>query len=203
MPVSDCELTQMFEHVLTLSKVDPTQSVAVLKSHYSDPRTARAAMDVAEADERALRRQIAAVEQRAQGFLEARAVARDGEADRLPPPRLVIAGVEIERLRIGGLRGSLVTHQIESQRLIGQHLARGNAGSAGAIELRDRLARPPGTQIDRAKAQREHGEQLYGYITILSTLALFAFVPHYGSWLDRHSRKTAMLAAEVSSTGCG
>jgi MFS family permease len=45
--------------------------------------------------------------------------------------------------------------------------------------------------------QREHGEQLYGYITILSTLALFAFVPHYGSWLDRHSRKTAMLAAEV------
>jgi len=33
MPVSDCELTQMFEHVLKLSRVDPTQSVAVLKSH--------------------------------------------------------------------------------------------------------------------------------------------------------------------------
>lgn len=48
MPVSDCELTQMFEHVLTLSKVDPTQSVAVLKSHYSDPRTVRAAMDAAQ-----------------------------------------------------------------------------------------------------------------------------------------------------------
>lgn len=48
MPVSDCELTQMFEHVLTLSKVDLTQSVAVLKSHYSDPRTVRAAMDAAQ-----------------------------------------------------------------------------------------------------------------------------------------------------------
>lgn len=48
MPVSDCELTQMFEHVLKLSKVDSTQSVAVLKSHYSDPRTVRAAMDAAQ-----------------------------------------------------------------------------------------------------------------------------------------------------------
>ena len=47
MPVSDCELTQMFEHVLKLSKVDPTQSVAVLKSHYSDARTVRAAMEAA------------------------------------------------------------------------------------------------------------------------------------------------------------
>jgi MFS family permease len=45
--------------------------------------------------------------------------------------------------------------------------------------------------------QREHGAQLYGYVTILSTIALFALVPHYGSWLDRHSRKTAMLAAEI------
>lgn len=44
--------------------------------------------------------------------------------------------------------------------------------------------------------QREGGERLYGYITILSTLALFAMVPHYGAWLDRHSRKAAMLAAE-------
>lgn len=45
--------------------------------------------------------------------------------------------------------------------------------------------------------QREGGERLYGYITILSTLALFAMVPHYGAWLDRHSRKAAMLAAEI------
>ncbi|HEY0285513.1 MAG TPA: 2,5-dihydroxypyridine 5,6-dioxygenase [Pseudomonas sp.] len=48
MPVSDCQLTQMFEHVLKLSKVDATQSVAVLKSHYSDQRTVRAAMDAAQ-----------------------------------------------------------------------------------------------------------------------------------------------------------
>lgn len=48
MPVSDTELTQMFEHVLKLSKVDPTQSVAVLKSHYSNERIVRAAMDAAQ-----------------------------------------------------------------------------------------------------------------------------------------------------------
>lgn len=48
MPVSDTELTQMFERVLTLSKVDSTQSVAVLKSHYSNPRTVRAATDAAQ-----------------------------------------------------------------------------------------------------------------------------------------------------------
>jgi hypothetical protein len=34
MPVSNAQLTQMFEHVLKLSRVDETQSVAVLKSHY-------------------------------------------------------------------------------------------------------------------------------------------------------------------------
>ncbi|WP_372740817.1 2,5-dihydroxypyridine 5,6-dioxygenase [Neptunomonas sp.] len=48
MPVSDSELTRMFEHVLTLSKVDETQSVAILKSHYSNERTVRAAMDAAQ-----------------------------------------------------------------------------------------------------------------------------------------------------------
>lgn len=48
MPVSDVELTQMFEHVLKLSKVDATQSVAVLKSHYSNARTVKAAMDAAQ-----------------------------------------------------------------------------------------------------------------------------------------------------------
>jgi MFS family permease len=45
--------------------------------------------------------------------------------------------------------------------------------------------------------QRAQGTLLYGYITIFSTLVLFALVPHYGAWLDRHSRKTAMLAAEA------
>lgn len=48
MPVSNAQLTQMFEHVLKLSRVDDTQSVAVLKSHYSDPRTVNAAMEAAQ-----------------------------------------------------------------------------------------------------------------------------------------------------------
>jgi 2,5-dihydroxypyridine 5,6-dioxygenase len=48
MPVSDSELTRMFEHVLKLSKIDATQSVAILKSHYSNARTVRAAMDAAQ-----------------------------------------------------------------------------------------------------------------------------------------------------------
>ncbi len=48
MPVSQTELTQMFEHVLRLSKVDETQSVAVLKSHYSNERSVAAAMDAAQ-----------------------------------------------------------------------------------------------------------------------------------------------------------
>lgn len=48
MPVSQNDLTQMLEHVLKLSKVDETQSVAVLKSHYSNQRTAAAAMEAAQ-----------------------------------------------------------------------------------------------------------------------------------------------------------
>lgn len=48
MPVSNAQLTQMFEHVLKLSRVNETQSVAVLKSHYSDPRTVNAAMEAAQ-----------------------------------------------------------------------------------------------------------------------------------------------------------
>ncbi len=45
--------------------------------------------------------------------------------------------------------------------------------------------------------QREGGERLYGWITILATIVLFAFAPYYGAWLDRHSRKTALLAGEA------
>ncbi|NON50135.1 2,5-dihydroxypyridine 5,6-dioxygenase, partial [Klebsiella pneumoniae] len=48
MPVSNAQLTQMFEHVLKLSRVDETQSVAVVKSHYSVPRTVNAAMEAAQ-----------------------------------------------------------------------------------------------------------------------------------------------------------
>jgi len=47
MAVNDSQLGQMFEQVLGLSRVDATQSVAILKSHYSDPRTVRAATDAA------------------------------------------------------------------------------------------------------------------------------------------------------------
>ncbi|SEG87214.1 2,5-dihydroxypyridine 5,6-dioxygenase [Marinobacterium lutimaris] len=48
MPVSNSELAQMFEEVLRLSKVDETQSVAILKSHYSNERIVSAAMDAAQ-----------------------------------------------------------------------------------------------------------------------------------------------------------
>lgn len=48
MPVSNSQLSQMFEHVLTLSKVTPNESVAILKSHYSDQRTVAAAFDAAQ-----------------------------------------------------------------------------------------------------------------------------------------------------------
>lgn len=47
MPVNDSQFTQMFEQVLSLSKVDATQSVAILKSHYSNQRTVSAAMNAA------------------------------------------------------------------------------------------------------------------------------------------------------------
>lgn len=45
MPVGDIELLNMFEHVLRLSRVDETQSVAVLKSANSNPRLVWAAME--------------------------------------------------------------------------------------------------------------------------------------------------------------
>jgi 2,5-dihydroxypyridine 5,6-dioxygenase len=48
MPVGDSELLSMFEHVLRLSRVDETQSVAVLKSSYSNPRLAWAAMEASQ-----------------------------------------------------------------------------------------------------------------------------------------------------------
>ena len=45
--------------------------------------------------------------------------------------------------------------------------------------------------------QREGGERLYGYVTIFTTIVLFLMVPYYGAWLDRHSRKFALLAGEL------
>jgi MFS family permease len=45
--------------------------------------------------------------------------------------------------------------------------------------------------------QRDGGERLYGWVTIISTIVLFAFAPTYGAWLDRHSRKLALLVGET------
>jgi MFS family permease len=44
---------------------------------------------------------------------------------------------------------------------------------------------------------RPNGDQLYGWVTLCTTLALFLFMPYYGTWLDRHSRKTMLLAGEL------
>jgi len=48
MPIGDAELLDMFEHVLRLSRVDDTQSVAVLKSTNSNPKLVWAAMVASE-----------------------------------------------------------------------------------------------------------------------------------------------------------
>jgi 2,5-dihydroxypyridine 5,6-dioxygenase len=48
MPIGDSELLDMFEHVFRLSKVDETQSVAILKNRESDPRLVWAAMTTCE-----------------------------------------------------------------------------------------------------------------------------------------------------------
>ncbi|MDB4836985.1 2,5-dihydroxypyridine 5,6-dioxygenase [Marinomonas sp.] len=48
MPVSDHQLVEMFEHVLSLSKVTPSESVAILKSHYSNQRIVDAAFNAAQ-----------------------------------------------------------------------------------------------------------------------------------------------------------
>lgn len=44
---------------------------------------------------------------------------------------------------------------------------------------------------------RTGGDQIYGYATVGTTIILFLFMPHYGSWIDRHSRKTMLLAGEL------
>ena len=40
------------------------------------------------------------------------------------------------------------------------------------------------------------GNAAYRWITVATTLALFALMPYWGAWVDRHSRKTALLASE-------
>ena len=44
---------------------------------------------------------------------------------------------------------------------------------------------------------RTGGDQIYGYATIGTTIALFLFMPYYGAWIDGHSRKKMLLAGEL------
>ena len=44
---------------------------------------------------------------------------------------------------------------------------------------------------------RPGGDQVYGYATMGSTIALFLFMPYYGAWIDGHSRKKMLLAGEL------
>jgi MFS family permease len=44
---------------------------------------------------------------------------------------------------------------------------------------------------------RAGGNEAYRWITIATTVVLFLMTPHYGAWVDHHSRKTALLASEA------
>lgn len=43
---------------------------------------------------------------------------------------------------------------------------------------------------------RPGGSQIYGWATVLTTIAIFLFAPYYGAWVDRHSRKSMLLLSE-------
>jgi MFS family permease len=45
--------------------------------------------------------------------------------------------------------------------------------------------------------QQPEGSRYYGYVTLGATIALFLFMPYYGAWLDRHARRTMLLAGEA------
>lgn len=45
--------------------------------------------------------------------------------------------------------------------------------------------------------QRPGGNESYGAVTLVTTVILFLFLPYYGVWVDRHSRKTMMLGSEL------
>jgi len=44
---------------------------------------------------------------------------------------------------------------------------------------------------------RPDGNAAYRWVTLGTTLALFAFMPFYGAWIDRHSRKAMLLGSEA------
>lgn len=41
------------------------------------------------------------------------------------------------------------------------------------------------------------GGEAFRWITIITTIALFLLMPYYGAWVDRHSRKVALLTSEA------
>ena len=41
------------------------------------------------------------------------------------------------------------------------------------------------------------GNATYGTVTLVTTVTLFLFMPYYGVWVDRHSRKTMLLGSEL------
>ncbi|MES1168300.1 MAG: MFS transporter, partial [Oleiharenicola lentus] len=41
------------------------------------------------------------------------------------------------------------------------------------------------------------GNATYGTVTLVTTIALFLFMPYYGVWVDHHSRKTMLLGSEL------
>ncbi len=41
------------------------------------------------------------------------------------------------------------------------------------------------------------GNAAYRWVTIATTIVLFVISPYYGAWVDRHSRKTALLVSEA------
>ncbi len=45
--------------------------------------------------------------------------------------------------------------------------------------------------------QQPGGTATYGTVTLVTTVALFLFMPYYGVWVDRHSRKTMLLGSEL------
>jgi MFS family permease len=44
---------------------------------------------------------------------------------------------------------------------------------------------------------RPGGNATFGTVTLVTTVVLFLFMPYYGVWVDRHSRKTMLLASEL------
>lgn len=45
--------------------------------------------------------------------------------------------------------------------------------------------------------QQPGGTTAYGTVTLVTTVALFLFMPYYGVWVDHHSRKTMLLGSEL------